>query len=246
MADVKIMAQTREETGKGAMRRIRNGKQIPAILYGEKRDPVCLKLQTIEIERLLNRGGAHSILDLQIDDAKEKNLAMIKEVQHATMTSKILHMDLIRISLDKKVEVNIELEIINTDEVKKRGGIITQMINELTVECFPDNIPETIKLDLANAATGDSFKIHDLIVDESVTIMNDPEEVIVAILAPKAEEAAAAATEGEAAEGDAAGGAKAGDAKAGAKAGDAKGGAKAGDAKGGDAKPGAAKGGAKK
>ena len=205
MADVKITAQSRKETGKGAMRKIRREKFIPAVLYGEKRDPLTLKLPAGDIERLLNRGGSHSILDLQIDGAGEKNLAMIKEIQHATMTSRILHMDLIRISLDKKVEVNIALELINTDEVKKKGGIITQMINELKVECFPDKIPETIKLDLGKAEIGDSFKINALIVSEDVTLLDEPEEVIVAVLAPKAEEApAAVVAEGEVAEGEAA------------------------------------------
>jgi large subunit ribosomal protein L25 len=242
MADVKIVAQSRKETGKGAMRKIRREKGIPAVLYGEKRDPLCLRLVASDIERLLNRGGAHAILDLQIDDAAEKNLAMIKEIQHATMTSKIIHMDLIRISLDKKVEVNISLELINTEEVKKTGGIITQMINELKVECFPDRIPETIQLDLAKADMGDSFKVHDLKVSEDITILDDPEEVIVAILAPKAEETPIAAAEGEGAEGEAADG----DAKAGAKGGDAKaGGAKTGDAKAGDAKAGGKSGGGK-
>ncbi len=198
MADVKISAQKREEKGKGAVRKLRVGKLIPAVLYGENKEPVALKLPEIEIERLLSHGASHAILDLQIEGSNEKNLAMIKEVQHATVTSKILHLDLIRISLDKKVEVDIELEIINTDSVKKKGGIITQMINSLKVECFPGKIPETIRLDLGAAETGDSFKIGDLVVPEGVEILDDPDEVIVAILAPKAEEVAAAApAEGE-------------------------------------------------
>lgn len=198
MADVKISAQKREEKGKGAVRRLRDGKLIPAVLYGESKEPIALKLPEIEIERLLSRGASHAILDLQIEGSNEKNLAMIKEVQHATVTSKILHLDLIRISLDKKVEVDIELEIISTESIKKKGGIITQMINSLRVECFPGKIPETIKLDLGAAEMGDSFKVCDLTAPEGVEILDDPDEVIVAVLAPKAEEVAAAApAEGE-------------------------------------------------
>jgi large subunit ribosomal protein L25 len=240
MADIAIAAATRSEKGKGPVRRLRLRKMIPAVLYGEQKEPLSLKLPEIDIERLLNRGASHSILNLQIDGSTEKNLAMIKEIQHTTLTSKIQHIDLIRISLDRKVEVRIEIKLVNTDGISKKGGIINQIMNELNVECYPDKIPETIDLDLVDAGPGDSFNVADLKAPEGVVFLDEADEVIVAVLAQKAEEVLPAAAEGEAVEGEAAEGeaAEGADAKAkDAKAKDAKGAdAKGKDAKGADAK----------
>ncbi len=205
MADIKIAAakRTEEEKGKGANRRLRMQKMIPAVLYGEQKEPVSLKLPEGDIERLLSHGGSHSILNLEIDGSSEKNLAMIKDVQHKTLTSKVQHVDLIRISLDKKVEVRIELKLINTENISKKGGIINQIMNELYVECFPDKIPEIIEVDLSDAAPGDSFNVADINVPEGVAVLDEATEVVIAILAPKAEEEKSGA-EGEGAEGEAA------------------------------------------
>ncbi|HOX28765.1 MAG TPA: 50S ribosomal protein L25 [bacterium] len=187
MEQIQLKVEKREVFGKGASRKIRRDGNVPTILYGEKRDPVSLSANTKEIEKILSHSGTHPILDLQIPDVSEKTLAMIKDVQTTPLTGKLVHLDLIRISLDKKVEMSVELHVVNSEEIKKQGGIIQLLITELQVECFPDKMPDFIALDLSTAQLGDSFTIADLKVGEGIEILDDPEEVIATVLAPKAE-----------------------------------------------------------
>ena len=202
MANAKLTALTRDEKGKGAAREARRAGLVPAVIYGENKDPLKLKLNRREIDKLLAYEGSNVIIDLDIEGSSEKNLAMIKEIQYKPIAHVINHVDLIRISMDKKVHISVPLVIINDEGVKKKGGIIQQLVTEVTVECFPDKIPESIELDLADAELGYNYNVGDLKISEDFSLMDDEEEVLVSIVAPKDEVAAAPAEGEEGAEGE--------------------------------------------
>jgi len=201
MTNAKLTAQARDAKGKGAAREARRAGLVPAVIYGENKDPLKLKLNRREIDKLLAYEGSNVIIDLDIEGSSEKNLAMIKEIQYKPIAHVINHVDLIRISMDKKVHISVPLVIINDEGVKKKGGIIQQLVTEVTVECFPDKIPESIELDLADAELGYNYNVGDLKISEDFSLMDDEEEVLVSIVAPKDEVAAAPAEGEEGAEG---------------------------------------------
>ncbi len=202
MTNAKLTALTRDAKGKGAAREARRAGLVPAVIYGENKDPLKLKLNRREIDRLLAYEGSNVIIDLDIEGSSEKNLAMIKEIQYKPIAHVINHVDLIRISMDKKVHIGVPLVIINDEGVKKKGGIIQQLATEVTVECFPDKIPESIELDLADAELGYNYNVGDLKISEDFSLMDDEDEVLVSIVAPKDEVAAAPAEGEEGAEGE--------------------------------------------
>jgi large subunit ribosomal protein L25 len=202
MANAKLTAQTREATGKGAAREARRTGLVPAVIYGENKDPLKLKLNRREIDKLLAYEGSNVIIDLDIEGSSEKNLAMIKEIQYKPIAHVINHVDLIRISMDKKVHISVPLVIVNDEDVKKKGGIIQQLVTEVTVECFPNKIPESIELDLAGAELGYNYNVGDLKISEDFSLTDDADEVLVSIMAPKDEVAAAPAEGEEGAEGE--------------------------------------------
>ncbi len=202
MANAKLTAQARDAKGKGAAREARRAGLVPAVIYGENKDPLKLKLNRREIDKLLAYEGSNVIIDLDIEGSSEKNLAMIKEIQYKPIAHVINHVDLIRISMDKKVHISVPLVIINDEGVKKKGGIIQQLVTEVTVECFPDKIPESIELDLADAELGYNYNVGDLKISEDFSLTDDAEEVLVSIVAPKDEVAAAPAEGEEGAEGE--------------------------------------------
>jgi len=202
MANAKLTAQARDAKGKGAAREARRAGLVPAVIYGEKKDPLKLKLNRREIDKLLAYEGSNVIIDLDIEGSSEKNLAMIKEIQYKPIAHVINHVDLIRISMDKKVNISVPLVIVNDEGVKKKGGIIQQLVTEVTVECFPDKIPESIELDLADAELGYNYNVGDLKISEDFSLTDDAEEVLVSIVAPKDEVAAAPAEGEEGAEGE--------------------------------------------
>ena len=197
MQIIELQAKKRDGRGKGISRQLRRDGRVPAVLYGDKKDPVVLDLDARDMERILNSDtGERTILSLKIDEA-DKQLAMIKDVQAKTMSSQLLHLDLLRISMDKDVQVPVPLELLNPESVKRAGGILQQMLNEITVECLPDKIPEKIELDLEGLTIGDTRYVSDLEVEENITILNDDAEVIFSILAPKLKEEDEELEEGE-------------------------------------------------
>jgi large subunit ribosomal protein L25 len=201
MESIEIQAKKRDKTGKGVVRKLRRAGTLPAVLYGGGQDPMPIELEMKAVERVLKtHSGEHSILNLSMEGAQSQ-LAMIKDVQAETVTSKLLHCDLLRIRMDEKLEVSVALEFINTETVKRLGGIIQQILNEITIECLPDHIPDKIQVDLSEIEVGESLHVGVLKVSEDITILNEKDEVIVTVLAPKELVEEKAAEEGAAEEG---------------------------------------------
>jgi large subunit ribosomal protein L25 len=200
MEYMELKASKREETGKGTAHRLRREGMLPAVLYGGGTDPMPLTIERKSVEKVLkSHSGGHSILNMKIDGVEDQ-FAMVKEVQSMTMKHMPIHIDLVRVSMDKKIEVEVPIMLINLENIKKSGGIIQQNLNELTVECLPGNIPDSIKVDMTDIAMGDSISVAALAAIEGVTILDEADEVIASVLAPKAAEETpvAAAAEGEA------------------------------------------------
>ncbi len=139
---VKLQAKLRKDTGKGVARRLRKNKQIPAVLYGPKTDPVSISLETIEFDRVIRENGTSGLFfNLKIDDdAKTSRTAMLKDLQRDIYGLEYLHVDFHEIDLDTQVSVTVPVEIIGECKGVKEGGIL-QVIRLLRWE-----IPFTWKI----------------------------------------------------------------------------------------------------
>ena len=214
MADVKLNAEVREERGTGAARKLRREGLVPAILYGDGKDSISLKVNYKELYTALHtRGGEHTILDLQVEggDIKKplKKTVIVKEVQHDYLKDAILHVDFAVISLKEKIVVKVP--IAETGEAKgvSQGGVIGHILRELEVECLPADIPENIVIDITALNIGDSIKVSDIAPPPSVKFLNDPDLTVITLTPPRVEEVAeptaevaAEAVEAEAPEGE--------------------------------------------
>ncbi|MFH1537542.1 MAG: 50S ribosomal protein L25 [bacterium] len=189
METIKLDAKPREPRGKGGARETRRTGLLPAVLYGSTDEPVALSLDMRSMERIIaSRRAEQAILSINFE-GKDEQLAMIKEIQNDIVTQNLLHVDLLRISLDKKVHVKVHLKLLNTEDVKKSGGILQQTVTELTVECLPTQIPENIPIKVGELQIGDSITVKDIEVGDDIVIIAEPEEVLLSIVAPaKAEE----------------------------------------------------------
>lgn len=187
-----IQASVREKTGKGIARQLRFNGKLPAVLYGGPEGALSLTMDYKAVEKLLrSHSGGHSVINLKIDGAADQ-YAMLKDVQNMTMRNVPMHVDLVRISMDKKVEVSIPIELINTEVIKRSGGIIQQTLSEVTILCLPDRIPDSIKVDLAACKVGDAITVADLPQLEDISIVDEADEVIASVLTPKAADEKAA------------------------------------------------------
>lgn len=196
MAHVPMTAEKRDTTRKSAARAMRRSGNIPAVLYGGGKEPVNLVVNTREVEKVLSHESINVLIDISVKDG-EKTLAMIKEVQAATISRKLEHLDLLRISMDKKVDIKVPVIILNAEPIKKRGGVVQVILNDIELKCLPTNIPEEIVIDLADCEIGTSLHISDMPVLEGVEYVGDPSDPVVSVLTPKVK----VETAGEGAEG---------------------------------------------
>jgi large subunit ribosomal protein L25 len=204
MADIVVAAENRTETGKNVNRRLRTRGLIPGVLYGAKREAVPLAVSPKEITTILrSKTGENTLFDLEIGGNRRK--VILKEFQINPIKGNLLHADFYEVALDKPIEVSVHIEVTGIPVgVKVEGGLLDHVTREVEVSCLPVDIPEKITIDVSDLGMGKAVRVGDLKVPDKVTMLSDPDLVIVHVVAPRAEEEVAAAVapvEGEAAAG---------------------------------------------
>jgi large subunit ribosomal protein L25 len=197
MATASLDAAPRSATGKGAARSLRREGRIPAVIYGHAREPQSLSINTRELERLLGRVSAETtVIELALDGRTTRTL--IREIQRHPFKRSIIHVDFQELVAGEKVTVNVPIVIVGTAAGVREGGILDQIMRELSVEVDPANIPNHIDVDVADLTIGHSVHVSDLVLPDGVTVLDDPDATVAVVSAPKVvEETPAEPTEGE-------------------------------------------------
>jgi large subunit ribosomal protein L25 len=169
--DFTLHAKGREDTGKGASRRLRRlTGEIPAIVYGGKKDPAMLTLLHKDVARALENEAFYShIVTLDIDGSSED--VILKDVQRHPAKKQILHLDFLRVSKSTKLHTKVPLHFINEDisiGVKTGGGIVAHTMTELDIMCLPKDLPEYIEVDMADIDLGQIVHISDIKLPKGV------------------------------------------------------------------------------
>lgn len=193
MERMTISAERRVEVGKGAARSLRRKEMIPAVLYrGGDSQPI--KFSKKDLLKFINTtAGQQVMVNLQFEDGTSK-LALMKDYQIDPIKGELLHADFFEVSLTEKVKVSVHVSIVGEPVgVKRDGGILQYLLREIEVECLPDRIPSHIKLDISNLEIGQSLHVGDIKLEEGIKVITDPDEVVVNVVAPVAEEVEAPA-----------------------------------------------------
>ncbi len=207
MENIKIEAFPRKKGGKGSRKQLRNKGMLPAIVYGRGLEPRVVTLNSMALKRALGTAaGTNVLLDLEIagDDGSSLETVMVKELQrHPLQRDFFLHADLIRISLDDQLEVEVPLSLIGEPAgVSDDDGVLQIQIREVTVRCLPADIPEYLEVSVEHLRIGDVLTVADLQPPAGVEILAEPAEAIASVLVPhvveEEEEVEAEELEGEA------------------------------------------------
>jgi len=170
---LELNATLREDQGKGASRRLRHAKQLPAIIYGGGKDSVSISLLQKYIQHKLPDESFYSqVLSLNVAGKAED--VLIRDIQHHPYKMEVMHMDFIRVDAKKVVHVHSQLHFIGEDVspgVKTEDGVISHVIIEVELECLPKNIPEFIEVDLSEMHVGDVIHLSDLKMPEGVEVL---------------------------------------------------------------------------
>ena len=210
MSDIyTITAAKRERAGKGVARALRSEGLVPAVIYGDNKEPEGLSIAIGELKKLFNTGKMMStLLDLEIDGKKHRAIA--RDVQLHPVRDDILHADFLRLGKGAKIAVEVAVNFLNEETCPglKKGGVLNVVRYTVELNCPADNIPASIDLDLAEADMNDSLHISEVALPEGVEpVISDRDFTIATIAAPaalKSEESGAEAGEdGEDAEAEA-------------------------------------------
>ncbi|WP_198411212.1 50S ribosomal protein L25/general stress protein Ctc [Marinimicrobium alkaliphilum] len=210
--DFELNAVARDDLGKGASRRLRRlADQVPAIIYGGKKNPVSISISLKELKKHLESEAFFShIISLSVDGKKAENV-ILKDLQRHPAKGFPMHADFLRVSKSTKLQTSVPLHFINEDKadgIKLQGGKVVHSMVQLEVSCLPADLPEFIEVDLIDAKIGDTLHISDLKLPKgvvSVALSHGPDHdlPVVSVNKPKG---AAEDTEGEGEEGSEEGG----------------------------------------
>ena len=193
---INLKAEIRNVAGKGAARSVRNNKNIPAVIYGEKKAPVAIELNGREFEMLIKTPGLRTKL-FQIETPNGTEDAMLMDIQYHPVSDAAIHADFKRIDVKSPVNVSVPVEVINMETSKglKLGGVLNFAVRKVALRGLIQNIPEKITIDLSDLTIGDSVHGTDLVLPEGVELGLHQAELAFATIGGKMpdEEAAKAA-----------------------------------------------------
>jgi len=205
MSDFVLEAELREETGRGAARRLRRTGKLPAVIYGGGKPELAITLDTLNISKLLDNEAFHtSMIDINVKGARGTNTGLLKEVQWHPVRDEAIHIDFHRVLSSDIVNTEVSVNAVNFEKCPGdiKGGLLEIIRHTLEVACRADSIPDDIEVDCANLDIGDSVHVEDLQVPDGVEVPHDVNFTVLAIAAPRVEEEPEEVEEAEGEEGE--------------------------------------------
>ena len=208
MSDVSLSVEDRAGRGKGEARRLRAAGRMPAVVYGRGQESRAVSVDPAALSKLLHasHSGVNTLIDLKLGDSE--SVVLVRDIQKDPVSGRWIHADLYLVDLTRAIEVQVPLHLVGKPAGIELGGILDHPLREVTVECLPRAIPDSIDVDVSALGVGDSIHVRDLALPEGARILSDPDLAVASVVLPKAEEekpvevapvegALPAATEGE-------------------------------------------------
>jgi large subunit ribosomal protein L25 len=176
-------ANVRKDLGKGAVRKLRASGLLPAVKYGHGEETAHIQLDSKAFEDFLSTTkGESTIINLKVGKKAQK--AMVKSIARSPVTGEIQHVDFVVLHKGEQVTVRVPIVVTGEPVGVKLGGVLDQLERQVQIKAIPKNIPPHIEIDVSSLEIGDSLHVRDL-PQENITILAEPDETVVTILAPK-------------------------------------------------------------
>jgi large subunit ribosomal protein L25 len=208
MPDITLATEPRRELGSRPAGRLRRQGKVPAVVYGLGADTVSVTVPSRELQHILaGESGANTLITLDVDG--ESVLTLARQIHRHPTRGELVHVDFIRIRRDVAVSAEIPVHLLGEATGVRDGGLLEQLLFQLTVEAMPGNIPVSIEIDVSDLAIGDQLRVEDIPLPAGVETQAEPDFVVAQVAAPRVVTEAEEGEEGEAAEGEAAEGGEA-------------------------------------
>ncbi|SJZ36711.1 50S ribosomal protein L25 [Garciella nitratireducens] len=173
------------QIGKNQTKKLRRLGMIPGNLYQEG-ESIPIKVNTKNLNDIIKKYGESGIFEFIFE--KKRATSLIKEIQRDPVNQEIIHFDLQPISRKQKIKMSIPIQLEGQGIIESKGGVIQRQLNDIEVEAYPDQIPQSIQVDLSQLDVGDNLYVKDIKVFNGIEILSNPEEIILSIAEPATQE----------------------------------------------------------
>jgi large subunit ribosomal protein L25 len=173
--------------GSRSTRRLRKQGLVPGVVYGGGVDPIPFAVDALTLRATLAHAGA--VLDLKIGDAAATPV-IVKDVQNHPVRGEAIHLDLLRVDMNQPIHSVVVLDLQGADESPgvSEGGVLSQETRELNIMALPDDIPDTIVHDVSDLEMNATLTLSAVTIPEGVTLLDDPDETVIATITPPTQE----------------------------------------------------------
>jgi large subunit ribosomal protein L25 len=180
-----LTADVRQETGKGAGRRLRASGRVPGILYGHGMEPVKLSISGQDLLHLFHTaGGGSTLVDLKVDG--KTHLAIPREIQRDHIRGRFIHIDFLAVRRDEKITLSVEVHEVGEAPGIRAGGVIEHHLREIEIECLPNDVPEMIPADISAMEIGDLLRVRDIPPPPGVVFLTAADTPVISVITPAA------------------------------------------------------------
>lgn len=166
---------------------LRRSGMIPIHLYGRDMQSMSLQAPLMSVSKVIRQVGHNIPLYLTIEGSKEQNLVFVREVQHHPVTNQLLHVDFYRVDASRRIVGEVPIALMGeAPAVRVHRGVLMQTLHQLSVECLPMEMPERVEIDISGLEEFDQgIRVSDFVPGQGITVLTDPEELIVRVSAPR-------------------------------------------------------------
>ena len=184
MADITLVAEQRPEKGSRPSGRLRRAGKVPAVVYGLGIDTLMVTVPARDLGHILaGESGANTLISLQVDG--DDVLTLARQIQRHPTRGELMHVDFIRIRRDVAVSAEIPVHLVGEATGVRDGGLMEQLIFNLTIEAMPGNIPVSLEVDVSALAIGDQIHVRDVPLGEGVATQVEDDAVVAQVAAPR-------------------------------------------------------------
>jgi large subunit ribosomal protein L25 len=185
MPDVTLTAEKRTQRGSRPSGRLRREGLLPAVVYGLDEEALVVTVPARELGHILSGdSGANTLITLAVDGEQEQ-LTLARQIQRDPVRGDLVHVDFVRIRRDVAVEAEIPVHVVGESPGTKEGGIVEQLLFNLTISAKPADIPNEIEIDVSGLELNDQLRFADVALPPGVTAEYEDDELLVQVIVPR-------------------------------------------------------------
>lgn len=181
-----LEAKERKGSKHSDLSTLRQSGEIPAVVYGNHNGSTAISVNNAEFQRTIKEIGRNGIISLNLEGTKYQ--VMLSDYQKDPLKNDIFHADFLIVDMSAELQAQVRINLVGTSKGVKDGGVLQQSLHEVTVTARPDDVPESIDVDVTELLVGETIYISDIQTQQKVTIDNSGEEVVASVLPPRQEE----------------------------------------------------------